>query len=93
MADTLGRVRMIVSPGEAQALLEVLDKSKVDDLGFDGDNFEKRLEAAAAGLDAPRDSAGLERGYDDLADRENTTVVDNLERQRLAQEGSRNLPA
>lgn len=91
MADTRGRVRMIVSPAEASALLEVMDKSKVEDLGFDGDNLEKRLEAAATGLDAPRDSAGLERGFDDLADRENSTVVDNLERQKLAQEGSRNL--
>jgi len=91
MADTRGRVRMILSPGEAAALREVMDSSKVDELGFDSENLDKRLEAAASGLDAPRDSAGLERGFDDLADRENTTRVDNLERQRLAAEGSRNL--
>jgi hypothetical protein len=72
--DRTGRVSILLSPREAQLLAENLPAEKLQEEGWDVDSLEKRLLNGVGGNDAPRDLAGIEKGYSSGGQNERTGV-------------------
>ena len=72
--DRTGRTTVLLEPGVAVILAENLPKEQLEESGWDVDAVQKQLLNATGGNEAPRDLAGINRGYSGSDGNERTGV-------------------